>query len=374
LVAVARLWDELRGDFPALSRYTYLNAAAASPTPRPVREAVSLFYTQMEDGADVHWEEWIERREEVRGKVARLVGAEASEIAFVPNTSTGINLIVDLIGGQGAVLTDELEFPTVTLPWIHRGIPVHFLPAVEGRVRLESFDVAHAPRAATIAVSHVQFSNGFRQDLQALGALKAQRFLVVSASQSLGAFPVDVRSWGIDALASAGHKWLCAGYGTGFVYVSEELLARFPPRAIGWMSVDHPFRFDNRRYALLGSNRRNEMGCPSFAPIFALGAALDYLLEIGIEAVAERILDLNMYLTFRLEREGFTVLSPGGAYRSGQTLVELPNPGRQTASLRERGILVTKKPEGIRISTHYYNTEEEIDCLVAALVELRGCS
>ena len=96
----------------------------------------------MEDGGRRDWDAWLERRERVREKVAEFIGAEADEIAFVPNTSTGMNLIVDLLGDDGPVLSDELEFPTVTLPWIHRGIPVHFLPAVEGILRLESFAAA----------------------------------------------------------------------------------------------------------------------------------------------------------------------------------------------------------------------------------------
>jgi selenocysteine lyase/cysteine desulfurase len=368
---MATSWEELRQDFPALARYTYLNAGAASPTPRPVREAVNRFYEQMEEGADVHWDDWLVRREEIRARLARLIGAEADEVAFVPNTSTGINVVADLISGQGAVLSDELEFPTVTLPWIHRGIAVHFLPAVEGIVRLESFDAAHAPKAAIIAISHVQFSNGFRIDLQALGAIKAHRLLVVSGSQSVGAFPVRVKECQVDALACAGHKWLGAGYGTGFVYVSREILDAFPPRQMGWMSVERPFAFDNRRYTLLPGNRRTELGCPDFPSIFALGAAVDYVTPLGIEAIAERILALNLYLTTRLEREGFAVLSPGGAHRSGQTLVELPDPRRATRFLAERKILVTRKPEGIRICTHYYNTEHEIDLVVGALKELR---
>jgi cysteine desulfurase/selenocysteine lyase len=367
-------WEDLRRDFPALERYTYLNAGAASPTPKPVREAVSRFYLQMEEGADVHWDDWLVRREEVRGRLARLIGAEADEVAFVPNTSTGINLVADLIGGQGAVLSNELEFPTVTLPWIHRGIAVHFLPAVEGIVRLESFDVVHAPKAAIIAVSHVEFSNGFRMDLRALGERKAHRLLVVSGSQSVGAFPVKVREWQVDALACAGHKWLAAGYGTGFLYVSREILKAFPPRHMGWMSVERPFAFDNRRYTLVEGNRRAELGCPDFPSIFALGAAVDYASAIGIEAIAERILALNLYLTTRLDREGFVVLSPGGAHRSGQTLCELQDPRAATRFLAERKILVTRKPEGIRICTHYYNTEHEIDLLVDALKELRAIS
>jgi selenocysteine lyase/cysteine desulfurase len=365
-------WDEIRRDFPAVTRHVYLNAAAGGPTPRPVREAVGVFLRELEEDGDLYWESWIEHREAVRGRVAALIGAEADEIAFVPNTSTGLNLVVDMVGEDGAVLSHELEFPAVTLPWIHRGIPVHLLPAVEGIVRLESFSLAGAPRAATIAISHVEFSNGCRQDLEALGRLKAHRHLVVSGSQSVGAFPVDVRRCRIDALASAGHKWLCAGYGAGFLYVSRELLARRAPRMVGWLSVERPFAFDNRQVRLLPSNRRHELGCPNFAPIFALGAAVEYLTNIGMEAIAARILELNMYLTARLEREGFEVLSPGGEHRSGQTLVALADPREATEYLQERGILVTRKREGVRISTHFFNNEEDIETCVAALVEHRG--
>lgn len=365
------VWQDLRRDFPALERHVYLNSAAASPTPRPVREAVGAFYRELEEGGDVRWDEWLERREEVRRAVALLINAHPDEIAFVPNTSTGMNAIADLLSGAGAVLSDEMEFPAVTLPWIHRGVPVHFAPAVEGVLRIESFSLADAPKAATIVVSHVQFSNGCRQDLLAFGALKGTRHLVVCGSQSVGAFPVDVRAAHIDALATAGHKWLCAGYGAGLVYVRREILAAHPPVSIGWMSVEDPFAFDNRQYRLLTSNRRAELGCPAFAGIFALGAAVDYLSGIGIEAIAGRILELNMYLTFLLDREGFAVLSPGGDHRSGQTLCVVPDPPHAAAFLKECGILVTEKPQGVRISTHFFNTEEEIDSCVRGLVEYR---
>jgi cysteine desulfurase / selenocysteine lyase len=303
--------------------------------------------------------------------VARFVGAQPEEIAFVPNTSTGINLIADLLEGDGPVLSDDLEFPTVTLPWIHRGVLVRFVRAVEGVLRLESFGEGEAPRTATIAISHVQFSNGCRQDLDAFGRIKGRRHLVVCGSQSVGAFPVDVKRSGIDALATAGHKWLGAGFGAGFCYVSKALLDARPPRAVGWLSGDDPYAFDNRHLRILPSNARTELGCPPFGPIFALGAAIDYLSGIGIEKVAERVLALNMYLTFRLARESFDVLSPGGEHRSGETLVRLPDPARARAFLLDRGVHVTEKPEGLRISTHFYNSEADVDACVAALVAYR---
>jgi selenocysteine lyase/cysteine desulfurase len=368
---MATLWDDVREDFPGLERKAYLNAAATSLMPRHVREVVDGFYRDLEDSGDRLWGQWIERREAARRKVARFIGAEPGEIAFVPNTSTGMNLIADLLEADGPVLSAEIEFPAVTLPWIHRGVPVRFVPAVEGVPRIESFAEGQAPRAATIAISHVQFSNGCRHDLDAFGRCKGSRHLVVSGSQSVGAFPVDVKRSQVDALACAGHKWLCAGYGAGFCYVRQGLLDRTPPRAVGWMSGEDPYRFDNRHQVLLRTNARTELGCPAFGPIFALGAAIDYLAGLGMERIAERILALNMYLTFRLGHESFEVLSPGGEHRSGQTLVRLPDPARARAFLAERHVHVTPKPEGVRISTHFYNDEKDIDACVDALVAWR---
>jgi selenocysteine lyase/cysteine desulfurase len=362
-------WDEIRRDFPATERGVFLNAAAGSPVPRPVTEAVSAYVREISE--DDQWGPWLERQERAREQVAKLVGAEADEIAFTTNTSEGMNIVADLLAGDGAVLSDEIEFPTVTLPWIHRGVPVHFVPAVEGILHLESFQAANAPRAATIAISHVQYSNGCRQDLDAFGALKAARKLVISGSQSVGAFPIDVKKSQVDALASAGYKWLCAGYGTGFVYVSRELLQR-PPRAIGWLSVEKPFRYDNREYTVLPSARRYEMGCPDFAGAIAMGAAASYLLGLGLGEIAQRVLELNVYLTSRLERAGFTVLSPGGAHRSGETLVQLEDGKRVARALLEKGVHVTRKPEGVRICTHFYNNEDDIDRCVTALQETRS--
>jgi cysteine desulfurase / selenocysteine lyase len=363
-------WSDIRDDFPAIRRGVFLNAAGSSPTPRPVREAVTAFYREVEEGRE-GWETWRERYEDARGRIARLVGADVDEIAFVPNTSTGINLIAELVGDEGPVLTDEIEFPALTLPWLHRGIAVHFTPVVEGVVRIESFDEAHAPRAATIVISHVQFSNGCRQDLTAFGAIKGQRRLVVGGSQSVGVFPTDVHASQVDALACSGHKWLCAGYGAGFVYVSKELLAARKPVSISWMSVADAFRFENRRYELLKTACRMELGTPAFAGAFALGAAARYLQGIGIEAIAQRVLELNTYLTARLSRERFELLSPSGPHRSGQTLCVVPHPERAVAFLRENGIFITEKPDGVRISTHFYNTEDEIDACVRGLVEYR---
>jgi selenocysteine lyase/cysteine desulfurase len=363
---MSRDWDDLRKDFPGTKDRVYLNAAAGSITPRWVRQEVARYQEELEEGGDEHWDLWLAQMEVVRERVARFIGAQADEIAFVTNTSEGMNILAELVAGDGPVLSDELEFPTVTLPFAHRGAQMQFIPAIEGELRLEMFDEVHAPRAASIVVSHVQFSNGLRIDLEALGELKGRRPLIVCGSQSVGAFEVDVKAMKIDGLACAGHKWMMAGYGAGFVYVSRDLLTR-APRGLGWRSVKDPFSFNNRAGIPVAAARRYELGCPAFPGIFALGAAVSYLDGIGRHQIQTRILQLNTALTSSLIHDDFEVLSPSGAGRSGQTLVAFDEPGEVTAFLRARGIMVTQKPEGIRISTHFFNNEEDIAKLLIAL-------
>ncbi len=367
---MSRDWDDLRKDFPGTKERVYLNAAATSITPRWVREAVTRYHEELEESGDEHWDLWLAQMEVVRERVARFIGAQADEIAFVTNTSDGMNILADLVGGDGPVLSDELEFPTVTLPFIHRGAQLQFIPAIEGELRLEMFDEIHAPRAASIAISHVQFSNGFRIDLEALGALKGRRPLIVCGSQSVGAFEIDVKGMQIDGLACAGHKWMMAGYGSGFVYIGKELLSR-PPRGMGWRSVKDPFAFNNRAGVPVSAARRYEFGCPSFPGIFALGASVSYLDGIGRDRIQARILQLNTTLTSALRHEDFEVLSPSGSGRSGETLVAADDPDATTEFLRNKGIMVTQKPEGIRVSTHFYNNDQDIETLVTALKERR---
>jgi selenocysteine lyase/cysteine desulfurase len=143
---------------------------------------------------------------------------------------------------------------------------------------------------------------------------------------------------------------------------------------MGWLSVKAPFSFDNRRYDLLDSAQRIEMGCPPFAQIFALGAAVDFLSVVGLDRIATRVLALNTYLTDSLARLGVPVLSPGGAHRSGETLCGFSHPAHVVGFLAERNIQVTEKPEGIRVATHFYNDEQDVDRLVSALREYRAPS
>ncbi len=367
-------WAEIRKQFPVTAKLAYLNSAAAGPVSVAAQAAAADYYQKMMSDGDVHWNRWLAQRETIRERIARFINAEPDEIAFTTNTSSGMNLIVDALEERGEVISSELEFPVTTLPWMHRRIPVHLLPAVDGEVRMQTIRDAMTHETGIIALSHVQFSNGFRIDLDELGRSKGDHALVVNASQSAGAFEIDVKRMQIDALCATGHKWMLAGYGSGFVYLSRSLLQQTHARALSWLSVEDPFAMRNDELRPRhDAAARIELGCPHFAGIFALGAAVKLFEEIGIENIQRRVIDLNQQLTTRLAECDWRIFSPLGseASRSGETLIETERPAEVVRALFRRGVVVTEKPEGIRAATHFFNEESEIERLVSGLNEIR---
>jgi selenocysteine lyase/cysteine desulfurase len=367
-------WGDIRKQFPVTETKAYLNTAAAGPLSRNVAEAATTYYEQMLSGGDVYWDDWLAHREKVRRSIARFINAEPDEIGLTTNTSSGMNVIIDALEGEGEVISCELEFPVSTLPWMNRRIPVHLVKAVAGELRFDDLRRAMTSRTGVISLSHVQFSNGFRINLDQLAQTMTHHSLVINASQSAGVFEIDVKRMKIDALCATGHKWLLAGYGAGFVYLSRDLQARTRPAAIGWLSVEDPYAMRNNEIHLRhDAAARAELGCPHFAGIFALGASVEFLMEIGTRDIQERALSLNRYLTQGLLSNGINVLSPLGdeTARSAQTLIAVESPALVVGQLAERGVIVTEKPQGIRVATNFFNSEEDIDRLLDALRSIR---
>lgn len=362
-------WSMVRSNFPVTEKVAYLNTAAAGPLSRATAEAGSGYYQQMMADGDLHWDDWLTKREDVRRKIATFINAEPDEIGLTTNTSSGMNLIVDALQERGEVISCDLEFPVSTITWIHRQIPVHFVENISGEVDLSEIRRAMTPKTGIISLSHVQYSNGFRSDLAKLGLEKGNHALVINASQSAGVFEIDVKRMKIDALCATGHKWMLSGYGAGFVYISRALLAETKPRAIGWLSVEDPYGDRNAEINLRNdASARSELGCPHFAGIFALGASVDFLTGLGMANVQERALSLNRILTDRLAEAGLRVLSPlSKNSRSAETLIAIENPGQVVAKLANEGVIVTEKPEGIRVATDFFNNEQDIERLIAAL-------
>jgi selenocysteine lyase/cysteine desulfurase len=367
-------WAEIRQRFPVTERSAYLNTAAAGPVSRASQTAACGYYEKMMRDGDVHWNRWLADREAIRKKIAEFINAEPDEIGFTTNTSSGMNVIVDALEDRGEVISDNLEFPVTTLPWMNRRIPVHLLSPAQGEIRIEDVKAAMTTATGVIALSHVQYSNGFRIDPESVGEIKGRHAFVLNAAQSAGVFEIDVKRMQIDALCATGHKWMLSGYGSGFVYLSRDLLNQTHSRTLGWLSVEDPFsdRNDELR-PRRDAGSRVELGCPHFAGIFSLGASVELIREVGIRNIQERALEMNRFATTRLSENGWKVLSPlrNESTRSAETLVEVEKPAEAVRHLLRSGVVVTQKPQGIRVATHLFNNEEDIEKLIVGLNEIR---
>ena len=369
-------WQEARALFPAVESSVYLNTAGGAPLSQRSAEAGLNYYRQSLEDGDVHWDEWLEQVEAVRRKLARFLNARPASIAFTANTSIGMNLAAHMLRGRGRVLTMADEFPSVTLPFLQLGFDVDFVPTDhDGEVSIGDMESADSPDTGILAISFVQFRSGFRRNLTELGRYCRERdvALVVDATQGFGAFPIDVSGSGVDFLAFSGYKWATSGYSIGSLYVSDRFRdpAAFP--MVGWRSSREPYELVCDRLDITDAAAALELGHPPFAGVFALGAALDLIQEIGIERIAERIMELVCYLQQELDKAGMWVLSTRDeAHLSGIALVAADEPQAVVAELRKRGIVVSSRGEGIRVSLHYYNDFNDIDRFVEALADITG--
>jgi len=368
-------WSQIRALFPAAERYTYLNTAAAPPISLLAAREGKRYYDEMAEHADVAWDRWLSQVEDVREKLAKFLHAEPQSIAFTYSTAHGMNLIAGMLQHCGDVLCPADEFPSCTLPWLQQRYRLHFVRSQDrGVIDLEDVERSITPETRILVASYVQFSTGFRQDLVLMGRLCRERKLifVVDATQGMGVFPIDVVASNIDFLVFSGYKWAQAGYGVGGLYIAPRFLNTNSLPVAGWWSVRDPEAVINDRLDLKETAGALEVGCPHFAGIFALGAALALFEKIGAVQIEQRIHQLTDYLHQRLDKEGLKIASPRiRDQRSGITIIEMRNAPEVVKSLAEKKIIVSARGKGLRVSLHVFNNFDDIDHLVAAL---RGVS
>ena len=367
-------WNQIRALFPAAERYTYLNTAAAPPLSVVAAREGKRYYDEMAEYGDVAWESWLSQAEQIREKLAAFVNAEARSIAFTYSTSHGMNLIAGMLDRCGDVLCPADEFPSCTLPWLQQRYRVDFVSSRErGVIDLDDIRKSITANTRVLVTSFVQFATGFRQDLVALGRLCEERNLtfVVDATQGMGVFPIDVVNSGIDFLVFSGYKWAQAGYGVGGLYLAPRFVNPTSFPIAGWWSVRDPEAVVNDRLDLKETAAALEVGCPHFAGIFALGAALTLFEEIGKPRIEERIHELTDRLHGRLDAERLNVASPlKREQRSGITIIEMRDAPDIVKRLAERKIIVSARGKGLRVSVHIFNNFDDIDRLIAALREV----
>jgi len=357
-------WNKVRDQFPAVRNYIYLNAASGSPLSRKTAETVINFHKEMLEKGDTPWPKWLRGIEQVKKKTALLINAHKDEIAFMPNTSTGMGFLASMLEKKGDVLTMKDEFPSSTFPWINRGYRINYVKPCGAIYSLENIRKRITKRTGILVSSHVQYCTGFKQDLIGLGRLCREKGLdfVVNATQSACAMPIDVKKSGIDFLVFSGIKWPIAGYGAGVLYIGKRHLKKEIYPVAGWQSVINPGAMDNKRFDLKQAASVLEAGSPLFPNILTLGSALDLVLRIGIDRIEKRILDLGKYLADRIQKRGLEMITPlEEKHRSGIIVIKMKNSDAIVKKLYRKKVVVSQRGEGIRISLHIYNNRKDID-------------
>ena len=357
---------ELRADVPALQQGVYMNYGAHGPSPRYVVEAAQEFLATHEYDSPVGDDPYgmaFETFDDVRARVASFVGASPDEIALTESTSAGINAIAGAleVGAGDVVVRTDLEHPAGTLPWqrLERdGVEVRVVETTEGRLEMESFKTAVLD-ADVACFSALTWTHGTRLPVSDLVdiAHDAGAFALVDAVQVPGQIHVDVSSWGADAVAAAGHKWLLGLWGGGFLYVDGDAAERLQPRTVGYRSVETPTAdpFEHAPGA-----RRFEVGSANPAPHVALGEAVETMSSIGIGRIESRIQQLASRLTDQLPPS--RLVSPAMP-ESGLVTVGVEDPASTVERLADDGIVVRSLPDpaAVRASVHAVNTEREVD-------------
>lgn len=363
--------EAYRADFPITTDHAFLNHAAVSAYNRRVARAIEAHLVATQTIPFDHQIEWmLAHTQRTKNLIATAINAQSGdEIALVPDTATGINIAANslpLRAGDNVLVIDG-DYPANIYPWLNlapKGILVKWVPQQDGGVDLEKLAARIDKRTRVIALSTAMFATGFRNDIEAIGALCRERgiYFVVDAIQTLGAFPLDVQAARIDVVACGGQKWLLGVMGGGFLFCRRELLDELELGAyVGAASVVDPYNFLDYNFTLQPTADRFALGTPNLFGSIALEVVLGMFGEIGRQAIADRITHLTDVLITDLRERGYSfVTNLDPRHRSGIVIVAVAEPEQCRQRLLDARVVTSVRGVGLRIAPHFYNTEADV--------------
>jgi selenocysteine lyase/cysteine desulfurase len=371
----------LRRRFPVLERKTYLNSGSYCALADSVRDAINAY---MDDRLQVgaNWDVWVTKNEAVRRAMAAVLRAAPDEIAVTASASAGLNALAsafDFTGRRNKVVVSDFEFPTNAQIW-HAQEPrgarvVHVPRTAQGDIPLESFARLIDEETQLVAVTQVCFRNGARLDIPGIVRLARERGarVLLDCYQAVGGLTVDVKQLDVDFAVGGMLKYLLGTAGIGFLYVRESLIPSLTPTHSGWFAQEDIFAMDITANRPAPSARRFEAGTPAVVNCYAAEAGLRIILEVGTEAIEQRVRALTRRCMSGLESIGWASVTPAEDERRGPMVcVPARDVAQLLATLMEQDIVTSFRDNNIRATVHFYNSEDDIDRFVAALKASRA--
>jgi selenocysteine lyase/cysteine desulfurase len=370
-----------RAEFPLLAECVYMNSNSTGAVPRGVERVLAAYWDTIARWRDEVWERWWVELHAYADAVAALLGAPAGTVVTDVNLSSLLGRLLGAITlgrRRPVIVTTELEFPTV--PFLlraqkRRGAQVRVVRARDGaRVDTGELLAAIDERTRIVCLSHASYVSGALIDLAPVirTAHACGAWVAVDAYQSVGVVPIDVTGLDVDFLLGGAHKWLCGSIESAFLYVHPRHIAELEPTATGWMASRDPLSFGPaREYA--ATARRFASGTPAVLPALVSQVALGMIADIGVGTIREASLRMTSRAMSRAREAGLDVVTPPEPERRGGVVcLRFPGDAAAVAALKQRGFVCSHRG-GVRVAPHFYNTEDEVDAFMDALVaQARG--
>lgn len=378
--------DRRRAEFPTLASGIHLLSHSLGPVPRAARESLLAYYEAWEQhtSEDAWAASWWELSRQVGDRIARILGGAPGSVQIQPNASIALASVASCFDfastKRNKVVTSALDFPSMEYIWEAQralGAKVEIVGSPDGiTVPLENILAAIDDTTSLVAMSHTSFRSSYRVDAKAIveRAHSVGALVLLDVYQSAGTIELDANGWGVDFLIGGTIKWLCGGPACGYLYVRPDLQRDLKPRLTGWVAHDAPFDFAHSPMRYARSVRRFAQGTPSIPALYSALPGLQILEEVGAETIArESRRRTESMVAFALE-QGWKVNSPRDVNeRGGSVMIDVDKPPAMVDRLAKRKVFVDCRPGvGLRISPHFFNTDEEVAEAMTILSQLIG--
>jgi len=372
-----------RSEFPILDETVYLISHSLGAMPRETFARLTEYAEMWATRGVRAWAEgWWDMPVTVGNAVAGIIGAERDSIVMHQNVSICQSLILSCFEPtpkRNKIVYSELNFPSVMYVYEAHArdgkLRIETVPSDDGiTIALDRFLEAIDEETLLVPFSHVLFKSGFLQNAKAITdrAHEVGAMVVLDAYQSAGTVPFSVTDLKVDFATGGSVKWLCGGPGAGYLYVRPDLHQKLRPRTTGWMAHEEPFAFDTElRYA--SGIRRFLHGSPAIPALYAAQSGYRIINEIGVDKIREKSVRQTTRLIALAEEAGFKVTSPRNASDRGGTItIGHDDAAAITKELIRREFIVDYRPgAGVRISPHFYNTDEELELVIDEMKKIR---
>ena len=367
--------ERFRARFPILGRRVYVNSCSQGALSLDVESALAAF-TESWHTHGSPWDRWVGEVERLRTAFAAAIGADADEIAVMPNASAAIAAIATALAfdaDRRTVVLGEFEFPTMTHVWLaqqRRGARIAWVRAAGETLPVDHYAAHIDERTLIVPATQVCFRNGYRLDTPRLAALCRERgaYLMLDDYQRTGTAPLDVHALGVDFMVTGALKYLLGPAGVAFLYVRRDLIERFEPLSTGWFGRADPFAFSIDPLDWSPSARRFETGSPPIPNVYAAAAGIELLQTIGLTTIGEQVNRLVERFASGARQRGFEVATPDDAAARGPlVVVRTTDAATMVRRLEGRGIIASARGTGLRVSFHAYNNDEDVDAVLEAL-------